>query len=93
MVSKARLLLPLPDSPVITISLLRGMTRFTFLRLCSRAPLMMISLMFKARTSLQELDKGGSAAYAMPSSWNSSPSEPPTWANSVCIDFLTGYLP
>src|SRR4051812_48514344 len=38
MVSKARLDLPEPDSPVTTISLSRGSSRETFLRLCTRAP-------------------------------------------------------
>src|SRR3954470_9736003 len=38
MVSKARLDLPEPDSPVNTISLSRGSSTLMFLRLCSRAP-------------------------------------------------------
>src|ERR1035441_146716 len=38
MVSKARLLLPEPDKPVITISLSRGNSTETFFRLCTRAP-------------------------------------------------------
>src|SRR5712691_323935 len=38
MVSKARLDLPEPESPVITISLSRGISTETFLRLCTRAP-------------------------------------------------------
>src|SRR6185436_11745773 len=38
MVSKASELLPLPDSPVITVSRSRGISTSTFLRLCSRAP-------------------------------------------------------
>src|SRR5512141_15482 len=38
MVSKARLLLPLPDSPVITTRRSRGNATSTSLRLCSRAP-------------------------------------------------------
>src|SRR5919106_840413 len=38
MVSKARLDLPDPDRPVITISELRGSLRWRSLRLCSRAP-------------------------------------------------------
>src|SRR5918911_795836 len=38
MVSNARLDLPEPDSPVITISALRGILRCRSLRLCSRAP-------------------------------------------------------
>ena len=37
-VSKARLDLPEPDSPVITTSRLRGMSRSMFFRLCVRAP-------------------------------------------------------
>src|ERR1700753_944811 len=42
MVSKARLDLPEPDSPVITIRASRGSSRETSLRLCSRAPEMTI---------------------------------------------------
>src|SRR5207245_10977869 len=42
MVSNASDDLPDPDSPVKTISLSRGMDRVTFLRLCSRAPRMVI---------------------------------------------------
>src|ERR1035437_4138856 len=38
MVSKARLLLPEPERPVTTISLSRGISTSTFLRLCTRAP-------------------------------------------------------
>src|SRR5947209_2505037 len=38
MVSKARLDLPEPDSPVTTISLSRGSSSDMFLRLCTRAP-------------------------------------------------------
>src|ERR1700749_1250287 len=38
MVSKARLDLPLPDSPVKTIRASRGRSRLTSRRLCSRAP-------------------------------------------------------
>src|SRR5258705_740150 len=38
MVSKARLLLPLPERPVITINRSRGISTSRFLRLCSRAP-------------------------------------------------------
>src|SRR4029079_5242095 len=38
MVSKASDDLPEPDNPVNTISLSRGISRSTFLRLCSRAP-------------------------------------------------------
>src|ERR1700753_1346324 len=42
MVSKARLDLPEPDSPVITIRASRGSSTETSLRLCSRAPEMTI---------------------------------------------------
>src|SRR6266516_6571713 len=42
MVSKARLDLPDPDSPVMTISASRGSSRDMSLRLCSRAPEMRI---------------------------------------------------
>src|SRR5215467_3323778 len=38
MVSKARLDLPEPDRPVITMSLSRGISSEMFLRLCTRAP-------------------------------------------------------
>src|SRR5947209_9836941 len=38
MVSKARLLFPDPERPVITTSLSRGMTTSIFFRVCSRAP-------------------------------------------------------
>src|SRR5579872_6514091 len=38
MVSKARLLLPEPERPVMTTSRSRGMTTSIFFRLCSRAP-------------------------------------------------------
>src|SRR5258708_36135129 len=40
MVSKARLDLPEPESPVTTMSLSRGISREMFLRLCTRAPCM-----------------------------------------------------
>src|SRR4029450_2792325 len=42
MVSNASDDLPEPDSPVITTSWSRGISRSTFLRLCSRAPRMTI---------------------------------------------------
>src|SRR5271163_4214674 len=42
MVSKASEDLPEPDRPVNTTSLSRGISRSTFLRLCSRAPRMFI---------------------------------------------------
>src|SRR5271170_7302977 len=42
MVSKASDDLPEPESPVITTSRSRGISRSIFLRLCSRAPLMTI---------------------------------------------------
>src|SRR3990170_2396102 len=42
MVSKASDDLPEPESPVITTSRSRGISRSIFLRLCSRAPLMII---------------------------------------------------
>src|SRR5581483_12103985 len=43
MVSKASVLLPEPERPVITTSLSRGMVTSIFFRLCSRAPLTMIA--------------------------------------------------
>src|SRR2546421_3685090 len=42
MVSKARLLLPEPERPVMTTNLSRGMVTSIFFRLCSRAPRTMI---------------------------------------------------
>ena len=42
MVSNARLLLPDPDTPVITVSVSRGSVMSKFFRLCSRAPRMMM---------------------------------------------------
>lgn len=42
MVSNASDDLPLPESPVKTISLSRGRVTLTFLRLCSFAPLIII---------------------------------------------------
>src|SRR5690349_2436879 len=43
MVSNARDDLPDPDKPVNTTSLSRGISRSTFLRLCSRAPRIVIA--------------------------------------------------
>src|SRR6186713_2043519 len=45
MVSKASEDFPEPDSPVNTTSLSRGISRSTFLRLCSRAPRIVIARM------------------------------------------------
>src|SRR6476469_9544393 len=45
MVSKASDDLPEPDRPVKTTSLSRGISRSTFLRLCSRAPRIVIARM------------------------------------------------
>src|SRR5258708_31338218 len=45
MVSKAREDFPEPDRPVNTTSLSRGISRSTFLRLCSRAPRIVIARM------------------------------------------------
>ena len=42
MVSNAREDLPEPDTPVITMSLSRGMVRSIFFKLCSRAPFITI---------------------------------------------------
>src|SRR5215212_3843240 len=54
MVSKARLDLPEPDSPVMTTSESRGNLRCRSLRLCSRAPDTTISpLLFTRITSLE----------------------------------------
>src|SRR5699024_10915344 len=52
MVSNARLDLPDPDSPVITMNFSRGRVRLTFFRLCSRAPLMTILSFAKMFSSL-----------------------------------------
>ena len=48
MVSNANDDLPLPDKPVITTSLSRGISTSTFLRLCTRAPVtsMLLELFF-----------------------------------------------
>src|SRR5947207_296285 len=46
MVSKASDDLPEPDSPVKTTSLSRGISRSMFLRLCSRAPRIVIARVF-----------------------------------------------
>src|ERR1051325_10723783 len=43
MVSKARLDLPEPLTPVITVSFPRGISTLTFLRLCTRAPLTLMT--------------------------------------------------
>src|SRR3984893_3509683 len=48
MVSKASDDLPEPDSPVKTTSSSRGISRSTFLRLCSRAPRIVIARMLLA---------------------------------------------
>src|SRR5579875_671754 len=57
MVSKARLLLPEPERPVMTTSLSRGMVTSIFFKLCSRAPRMtilscgiLISALFRPRS-------------------------------------------
>src|SRR4051812_24392747 len=55
MVSKAREDLPEPDSPVITVSRLRGISRLTFLRLCCRAPrIVMRFIAIKTSTRIDE---------------------------------------
>ena len=46
--SNARLDFPLPDKPVITVSLSRGMLRDMFFKLCSRAPRITILFSFIA---------------------------------------------
>src|ERR1700732_317323 len=48
MVSKARLDLPEPLTPVMTTSWLRGILTYKFLRLCCRAPLTMMESAAKA---------------------------------------------
>ena len=45
--------LPLPERPVMTTSLSRGMVTLTFFRLCSRAPLITMESLATCRTSLQ----------------------------------------
>src|SRR3712207_6791795 len=49
MVSNARLDLPEPDRPVITVSVSRGISTLTSFRLCSRAPrtLIWVSISFQ----------------------------------------------
>src|SRR6478609_12069576 len=51
MVSNANDDLPEPDSPVITTSLSRGFSTSTFLRLCSRAPLILIPVILFMRVA------------------------------------------
>src|SRR3569832_2241540 len=51
MVSNARLDLPDPDRPVSTVSVSRGISTSTFLRLCSRAPRM--EMFFSIKGSFQ----------------------------------------
>src|SRR6476620_5055292 len=53
MVSKARLDLPEPDSPVITISLSRGISTLMFLRLWTRAPCTAMLVRAAALTALE----------------------------------------
>src|SRR4249919_252749 len=54
MVSKASELLPEPDSPVITISRLRGRSRSMFFRLWVRAPRMRMKSMRRGRLGMGE---------------------------------------
>src|ERR671936_3173066 len=66
MVSKASEDLPDPDRPVNTISALRGRSRWTFLRLCSRAPRMTRrSVALRFPSSAQ-----GGAVGAAPTFWH-----------------------
>ena len=51
MVSKAKLLLPLPDTPVITISLFLGSSISTFFKLFSLAPFTIILSFINTNTS------------------------------------------
>src|ERR1700712_89353 len=53
MVSKARLDLPEPDRPVSTVSVSRGISTSTFLRLCSRAPRMEMFFSIECRNLRQ----------------------------------------
>src|SRR6185369_12827805 len=53
MVSKARLDLPEPESPVITISLSRGISTLMFLRLWTRAPCTAMLVRAAALTALE----------------------------------------
>src|SRR6266481_918856 len=58
MVSKASEDLPEPLRPVMTTSLSRGIFNVRFLRLCSRAPpILMNSLLTDPKTSLQTIGK------------------------------------
>src|SRR5579863_2095405 len=62
MVSKASEDLPEPDRPVITTRRSRGISRSMFLRLCSRAPLMIIRSAMLASRSLAGLGNSCAAA-------------------------------
>ena len=55
MVSKARDDLPEPESPVMTTSLFRGISREIFLRLCCLAPLMEMMSIVMGEIELKEL--------------------------------------
>src|ERR1700730_16226784 len=55
MVSKARLDLPEPDSPVTTMSLSRGISTEMFWRLCTRAPCTAMVVRAAALTDLEAI--------------------------------------
>src|SRR5262245_46623255 len=59
MVSNARLDLPEPDSPVITTSLSRGISREMFFRLCTRAPFTAIVVRAPPLNDDDDDDDGG----------------------------------
>src|SRR5690349_13664583 len=61
MVSKARLDLPEPESPVTTMSLSRGISREMFLRLCTRAPWIAIVVRAAVLELIMDLHEGGTA--------------------------------
>src|SRR6185503_9937222 len=82
MVSKASDDLPLPDSPVNTISASRGISRSTFFRLCSRAPRTWIVLPASAGDLLTIL--------AMNSVLRFSPSQPALQRRGVLVRRSSG---
>src|SRR5581483_12179274 len=66
MVSKASDDLPEPESPVMTMSLLRGSSTSMFLRLCSRAPLTTILSMSGPQRRLAPLGADYHITYRSP---------------------------
>src|SRR6185437_9426256 len=86
MVSKARLDLPEPDRPVNTVSVSRGISTSTFLRLCSRAPRM--EIFFSIALSLRRNAHSGWRA------WQPQPRgdhDPLGFPRPTARTVLTGY--